>query len=71
MPKVEQGRLLGLFGMDTYTFEELDQLADEHLGRIELPDNTDDPKWLIRRADRLRRLARQKEKALEHKLGQN
>ncbi len=71
MPKVEQGRLFGLYGMGSYTFEELDRLADEHLQRIHDPENTDDPKWLRRRAARLRKLARQKEQALEHKLDQS
>ncbi len=56
--------------MGSYTFEELDELADEHLRRIDDPDNTDDPKWLKRRADRLRKLARQKEKSVEHRLDQ-
>lgn len=70
MPKVEQGRLFGLHGMGSYTFEELDELADERLRRIDDPDNTDDPKWLKRRADRLRKLARQKEKSVEHRLDQ-
>ena len=71
MPKVEQGRLFGLHGMDSYTFEELDQLADQYLARLDDPENSDDPKWLKRRATRLRKLARQKEKALEHKLSQS
>lgn len=70
MPKVEKGHLFGLYGMGSYTCEELDELADEHLRRIDDPDNTDDPKWLRRRADRLRKLARQKEKSLEHKMDQ-
>ncbi len=70
MPKVEKGRLFGPYEMGSYTFEELDELADEHLRRIDDPDNTDDPKWLRRRAGRLRKLARQKEKSLEHKLDQ-
>ena len=70
MPKVDQGRLFGLYGMGSYTFEELDELADEYLRRIDDPDNTDDPKWLKRRADRLRKLARQKAKSVEHKLDQ-
>ena len=62
--------MFGLHGMGSYTFEELDELADEHLRRIDDPDNTDDPKWLKRRADRLRKLARQKEKSVEHRLDQ-
>ena len=70
MPKVVQGRLFGQDGIGSYTAEELDGLADEHLHRIDDPKNTDDPKWLKRRATRLRKLAHQKEKALEHKVDQ-
>jgi hypothetical protein len=70
VPKVEQGRLFGLDGMGSHTAEELDELADQHLHRIDDPKNTDDPKWLKRRAARLRKLARQKETALEHKMDQ-
>ena len=67
MAKVEQGRLDGVEGMRKFTAEELYALADEHESMISAPENTDDPKWLQRRADRLRRLATQKEKALRHK----
>jgi hypothetical protein len=70
LAKVENGRLSGLFGMGTYTVEELDALADEHLNRIDDPTNSDDPRWLHRRATRLRKLARQKEKSVEHKSNQ-
>ena len=70
MAKVERGRLFGLVGMGTYTVQEFDFLADEHLRRIDDPTNSDDPKWLNRRATRLRKLARQKEKSVEHKSSQ-
>ncbi|MEG3144650.1 hypothetical protein U1839_08290 [Sphingomonas sp. RT2P30] len=70
MANIEKGRLFGLVGMGAYTVQELDSLADEHLRRIDDPENTDDPKWLGRRAARLRKLARQKEAAVEHKVSQ-
>ncbi|MEO9499963.1 hypothetical protein [Parasphingorhabdus sp.] len=47
--------------MSTYTVEELDEIADEYLGRLDDPMNTDDPKWIRRREKRIRKLARQKE----------
>ena len=67
MPKISQGRLDGSSGMSKFTAEELHALADQYESEIKNPNNTDDPKWLQRRADRLRTLATQKEKALEHK----
>lgn len=70
MAKIARGRLFGLHGMDSMTVHELNALADLHLERIDDPTNTDDPKWLNRRAISLRKLARQKEKAVEHKLSQ-
>jgi hypothetical protein len=70
MPKTKQGRLDGVFGMDKFTAAELYLLARQYELRIEDPGNTDDPRWLKRRADRLRHLATQKEKALRHKLAQ-
>ena len=70
MPKVDQGRLDGVWGLQKFTAAELYALADKHERMINDPENTDDPEWLQRRADRLRRLARQKEKALRHKLSQ-
>ena len=70
MAKIAAGRLFGLHGMDTMTVHELDALADLYLERVDDPTNTDDPKWLNRRATSLRKLARQKEKAVEHRLSQ-
>jgi len=65
--KVAQGRISGLYGMEHHTALELFVWADHLRAQAEDPDNTDDPKWLLRRADRLAALARAKEKALEHK----
>lgn len=70
MAKIGQGRLDGVYGMSTYTVAELDEIADEYLRRLDDPMNTDDPKWIKRREKRIRKLARQKERALEHKLSQ-
>jgi len=70
MSKIDQGRLDGVWGMRKFTARELYSLADEHEHMIIDSENTDDPKWLQRRADRLRRLATQKEKALRHKCSQ-
>ena len=70
MAKIGAGRLFGQDGTASITGHELNALADQHLERIGDPTNTDDPKWLTRRADRLRKLARQKEMAVEHKSNQ-
>jgi len=70
MPKVNKGRLDGLEGMGEFTAEELFKMAEEYQNKINDPKNTDDPKWLKRRAERLKALAIEKEKALEHKENQ-
>lgn len=70
MAKISKGRLDSAYGMSKYTAEELHNMADEYENMIKDPDNNDDPKWLKRRADRLRSLAVEKEKSLEHKANQ-
>lgn len=70
MAKIAAGRLFGLRGMGTITAHELDALADLYLKKADHPSNTDDPAWLNRRAASLRKLARQKEKAVKHKLSE-
>jgi hypothetical protein len=67
MAKVAQGRISGLNGMDAHTSSELFAWADHLRAQAIHPDNTDDTKWLLRRADRLTALAKAKEKAREHK----
>jgi hypothetical protein len=57
-------------GMRKFTAEELHDNADTDVQQIGDPANTDDPKWLWRWARKLRRLARKKEKAREHKARQ-
>ena len=67
MAKPSQGRFDGVYGMRKFTAEELAAWAQQHEAQIDAPANTDDPKWLQRRADRLRRVATAKAKALEQK----
>lgn len=70
MPKIERGRLSGLYGMQTHTCADLYASANYYETQVNDPLNTDDPRWLKRRADRLRRLADKKLKALVHKVRQ-
>lgn len=68
MAKVTQGRISGFHGMESHTADELFSWASTLEQQIKNPANKDDPKWLQRRADRLRKLAQHKQKAIEHKL---
>ena len=70
MPKFKQGRLDGIDGMNKFSSVELFAMAEECENKINDQNNSDDPKWLKRRADRLRALAIEKEKAKEHKARQ-
>jgi len=70
MPKLKRGRMDGVWGMASYTAIELHKIADEYEAQINDPTSTDDPKWLLRRAKKIRKLAEQKEKSLEHKSSQ-
>ena len=67
MVKLQRGRLNGVYGMRTFTAAELLEWADKLEKQIHDPQNQDDPKWLRRWADDMRRLAAQKEKAQAHK----
>ena len=67
MPKLTPARLSGLYGMETFSSEELYAKADWYESQIDNPENTDDPKYLMRWAKRIRKLAVQKEKAREQK----
>ena len=67
MPKIEKGRLDSVWGMRKFTSIELFAIADDIESQINSPNNTDDPKWLQRRADRVRRLAERKQRSIEHK----
>ncbi len=68
MPKVSSGRLDGLHGMRSFTAAELFAMADDLDRQAADPTTADDPRWLRRRAARVRRLAEQKQHALVHKL---
>ena len=67
MAKPSQGRFDSVYGMRQFTAEELFALADQYQARITDPGNLDDPKWLQRRADRIRRVATAKQAALDLK----
>ncbi len=70
MPKLTPARLDGVYGMEKFTAEELHAKADAYEEQIIDPNNTDDPKWLQRWANRIRKLAGKKEKSREHKTHQ-
>ena len=67
MPKLERGRLDGIEGMSSRTANELRAWADRLETQIKNPNNGDDPRWLRRWAERMRRLADKKENAKLHK----
>ncbi|HUF73639.1 MAG TPA: hypothetical protein VMR74_12150 [Gammaproteobacteria bacterium] len=67
MSKIEKGRLDGVSGMRKFSAIEHFTIADDIEAQINSPNNTDDPKWLRRRAERVRRLAEQKQQSTEHK----
>ena len=67
MAKLTPSRLDGVYGMRTFTADELGAAADANVSQIADPKNPDDPKWLWRWSKKLRWLARKKEKARDHK----
>ena len=67
MSKPSQGRFDGVWGIREFTAEQLFAWAEEYQARITDSNNTDDPKWLQRRADRIRLRATAKQKAAELK----
>jgi len=70
MAKLSSGRLSGVDGMEERSAKELYEWAHELEAQIKDPSNQDDPRWLTRWAEKMRALARKKEKALEHKFRQ-
>lgn len=70
MAKIKQGRIDGLDGMSNYSANDLFVVAGEYESKINDPNNTGEPKWLKRGAERLRALAVEKEKEKEHKVNQ-
>jgi hypothetical protein len=67
MPKLNQGRLAGTNGMNTFTAEELHQWADELELKAIQENCEDDPRYILRWAEKIRKLAVAKEKNLEGK----
>lgn len=67
MPKLPTGRLSGVWGMRTFTADELDDWANKLERQIDDPANTDDPKWLRRWVARMRKLAEKKRKSRAQK----
>ena len=67
MPKLTPARLSSLYGMRKFTAAELHEKADWYEAEVNNPKNTDDPKYLLRWAKKIRKLAVQKEKSSEHK----
>jgi hypothetical protein len=53
--------------MSSFTSEEPVALADRLEAQVHDPLNTDDPRWLKRWATKVRRLAEQKERALDRR----
>jgi len=53
--------------MTKFTAERLHEIADEFERDIDNPESEDDPKYLKRWANKVRKLAMQKEAAKEHK----
>jgi hypothetical protein len=70
MPKISKGRIDGLEGMNSYSSDELFVMAEDYYNKLSDPTNSDDPKWLKRRADRLRSLAIEQEKTKVPKANQ-
>ncbi len=77
MAKLSQGRIVvlrprfsGFTGMDAHVAEDLHVWADRWERRSRSSDAADDPRWLRRRAERIRDLAVRKEHAREHKAAQ-
>jgi hypothetical protein len=68
MAKIDKGRLDGVDGMRKFGAAKLYAIADRYEAQIRDPKNKDDPKWLQRWADGIRKLAGAKEKALRSKL---
>ena len=68
MPKIATGRISGFHGMESHSALELYAWADKLEAQIDDPANRDDPRYLRRWADKIRRLAIKKEKSVTHKI---
>jgi hypothetical protein len=67
MAKIARGRLSGFDGMESHSAVELLARADALEAQIADASSGDDPRYLRRWANKLRRLAAEKEAALQHK----
>jgi hypothetical protein len=69
MAKIELGSLDGVFRvrMQSFTIEQLRNWADQLESQNQDAENTEDPEWLQRWANRINRLADRKEQSIEHK----
>lgn len=67
MPKLTPARLDGVYGMRAFTAAALHALADGLERDAADPACPDDPKWVLRWATRVRRLAEEKERSVEHR----
>lgn len=67
MPKVKRGRLDGLWGMATFTADDLFRWSAKYETRAKRLPPPGHPDWLKRRAVRLAKLAASKEKMRNHR----
>jgi hypothetical protein len=68
MAKLARGRLDGIDGMRKFGAAELFTMANDLEDQILDPKNRDDPKWLQRWADKIRRLAEKRGNAFSKKI---
>jgi hypothetical protein len=71
MAKVSRGRISGVNGMNAHSARGLLAWAKRLERQTQDPRNEDDPRWLRRQAEKLRRLADKKVVALTHKIRQS
>jgi hypothetical protein len=69
VPKAPRGRLSGHHGMEAHSARALEARAGQLEVQAKDPASGDDPRWLLRQATKLRKVADGKEKALDHKRG--
>ena len=68
MPKLNRGRVTRLDDMQGLTAEELAERAAQMEAQANDPQSTDDPAWLRRWAEKLRKLSAQKARARDRRL---
>jgi hypothetical protein len=70
MAKVSRGRISGVDGMNAHSAAGLLAWAKRLEHQTRNPRNEEDPRWLWRQAEKLRRLAEKKVAARAHKVRQ-